>query len=79
MYMYVSIEYTCKGFPGPGDTAPMSENLFFEVFGSESYSNDVRTHHVNLAFEKFKSRYGKSYSDEKEEAMRLNNFHHNFR
>ena len=74
--IYFPVDDTCKdSFPGPGYTHPMAESVFYELFGP----TETRTLHIDEAFKSFKSRYGRMYENEKEEAHRRHNFHHNYR
>lgn len=79
-YHFVSIlDGTCKNsFPGPGYTSSaMTESIFYELLGPGP--TELRTRHIDVAFKSFKSSYGKMYTNEKEEAHRRHNFHHNYR
>ena len=76
---YHDTDYQCISFPGPGIDLPAAENPFFEYVGGEGYKDHHRSAKVDAGFESFKSKHGRKYSDESEEAERKTHFRHNHR
>lgn len=67
------------GFPGPGNTHPMSENPFFEFVGAAFYSHADQGARATSEFESFSTKHGKEYMNEQEYSQRRVVFKHNFR
>ena len=76
---FSTVEFTCKGFPGPGVTLPMARNPMFEFVGAQGYKEEHHSHKVDSDFEEFKGQHGRDYDCEKEEAKRKTHFRHNHR
>ena len=76
---FSTVEFTCKGFPGPGVTLPMARNPMFEFVGAHGYKEEHRSHKVDSDFEEFKGQHGREYDNEKEEGKRKTHFKHNHR
>ena len=78
-HICILIEFTCKGYPGPGVTLPMAENPMFEFVGARGYGDKHRSFKVDSCFEDFKGQHGRQYETEGEEAKRKTHFRHNHR